>query len=116
MDDEIKNKGQLKIALNILNGRQASRYSRLCSTGKPTALDRLSTATDLFDNKQVDEFAERVAAHEGFHMPPKSCKGGDCQDCKINQRTKCPHFKKSDVVTNDKLNVHTSVEKSEVTE
>lgn len=93
MDENIINEGRLKLALSMFDGRQASRYSRLISTGKPTVLDRLNIATDLFDDKQTNKFAERVAAHEGFHMPPKSCKGGDCCGCKTGKRVRCPYFK-----------------------
>lgn len=103
MNDETINAGRLKIAISLLDGRQTSRYSRLISTGKPTVLDRLNIATDLFGDKQTNEFAERAAAHEGFRMPPKACKGGDCCGCKTGQRTHCPYFKQVNAAVVNRL-------------
>ena len=93
MKDKVKNEGRLKLALNILDKRQAPRYSELCNTRKPTVLSRLNIATSLFNDKQANEFAVRVAAYEGFRMPPKSCKGGNCCGCKTGKRVRCPHLR-----------------------
>ena len=97
MKDKTKNEGRLKLALSILNKQQASEYSKLCGSGKLITLDRLNIATSLFDDRQTNKFAARIATHEGFRMPPKSCKGGDCCGCKTGKRIRCIHYIQIDI-------------------
>ena len=103
MNNEIRDAGRLKIAISLLDKRQTSNYMRQCRRKKLIVLDQLNIALGLFNDGQVDKFTELIAKHEGLNMPPKTCKGGDCRECKTGQRTKCPLFKPADIVVADRL-------------
>ena len=92
MNDKIKDKGRLSIALDMFDGRQWQEYAKLVDKKELSTVARLSIAANLFTDKQADEFTRRVARHEGFINIPKNCPGTDCCGC---THTRCPHFRRS---------------------
>ncbi|KKM90503.1 hypothetical protein LCGC14_1237980 [marine sediment metagenome] len=103
MDDKVRDRERLKIALSILGAYQTADYTRQCRRENPIVLDRLNIALGLFDENQTDKFAECVGKNEGFTIP-RACKGV-CQGCKAGQRTHCPHYVEVGAVIGDRLAV-----------